>query len=205
MLQPALIIFVKNPVAGKTKTRLARDVGDTRALEMYHLLMAHTRTQALGLSDTTRFLHYSDRVDDQDEWPNEQFIKLVQVGDGLGERMSLAFDHAFARKHDRVIIIGSDCPGVTTEVLAEAFAALLSHELVIGPALDGGYYLLGMRHPHPALFTAMEWSTGQVLPETLARARVQGLPVKQLTPLSDVDHLADWLSYGWPLPHREED
>ncbi len=200
MQHPALLIFVKNPIPGKTKTRLAKDVGHEKALQMYQRLQEHTRLQAEGLPDVTRYLHYSDRADNRDAWPNSVFIKMVQVGDGLGERMSQAFDHAFARQHDRVIIIGSDCPGVTTALVQEAFAALLTHDLVIGPALDGGYYLLGMCHPHPQLFTEMEWSTDHVLKDTLARARVQGLRVKQLTPLSDVDYLEDWLSYGWAIP-----
>ncbi|MCP9236380.1 TIGR04282 family arsenosugar biosynthesis glycosyltransferase [Lewinella sp. JB7] len=199
MQQPALLIMVKNPVAGRTKTRLAQDVGHEKALEMYRVLMRHTRDQAAGLKGVTRYLHYSERVDVADDWPNDDFIKLVQMGPGLGERMAAAFDRAFARDHDRVVIIGSDCPGVTTELLNNAFAALADHEVVIGPALDGGYYLLGMRHPHPELFAGMEWSTAEVLEQTLARTRERGLTVKQLAALSDVDHLEDWLGYGWPL------
>ncbi len=200
MPHPALLVFVKNPVPGKTKTRLAEAVGNDRALLMYRRLLDHTRVQAAALPGVTRYLHYSEYVDDHDAWPGAAFIKLVQVGDGLGERMSRAFDHAFARRHDRVIIIGSDCPGVTTALLEEAFAALLTSDVVVGPALDGGYYLLGMRHPHPGLFTNMEWSTDHVLEDTLARARVQGLRVTPLTPLSDVDYLEDWLRYGWEVP-----
>ena len=199
MQHAALIILVKNPIAGKTKTRLAKDVGDARALKMYHLLMQHTRRRRWACRGSPLSPLFRSR-ERHDDWPNDRFIKLVQVGDGLGERMATAFDHAFARKHDRVVIIGSDCPGVTTELLAEAFEALLTHEVVVGPALDGGYYLLGMRHPHPGLFTDMEWSTDHVLQDTLARAQVQGLSVNQLIPLSDVDHLEDWLGYGWTLP-----
>jgi rSAM/selenodomain-associated transferase 1 len=200
MQHPALIIMVKNPVAGKTKTRLAQDVGDRKALQMYAILQRHTRDQALRLEGITCYLHYSDHVDTDDEWPKDRFIKLVQVGPGLGERMATAFDHAFARKHGEVVVIGSDCPGLTTEILQQAFAALATHEVVIGPANDGGYYLLGLRHPQPALLTDMTWSVSTVLRETLARTQVQGLSVKQLAALSDVDHLEDWLGYGWSVP-----
>ncbi len=200
MQQPALILMVKNPVAGKTKTRLAAEVGDAKALEMYAVLTRHTGDQVLGLDQVTRYLHYSEFVDTADDWPNRDFIKLVQVGAGLGERMAAAFDHAFVRDHDRVVIIGSDCPGLTTDVLRQAFAALEDHALVVGPATDGGYYLLGMRHPHPTLFADMEWSTEHVLEDTLARARVRGLSVARLPVLSDVDYLADWQAYGWPIP-----
>ncbi|MBB4079349.1 hypothetical protein GGR28_001969 [Lewinella aquimaris] len=200
MQQPALLIMIKNPVAGRTKTRLAQDVGHDKALQMYRILMRHTRDQTLGLSGVTRYLHYSEFIDQNDDWPADDFTKLLQVGPGLGERMSAAFERAFAQGHDRVIVIGSDCPGVTAQLLEDAFAALLTHEVVIGPAHDGGYYLLGMRNPHPELFTEVAWSTAEVLEETLARTQEQGLSVKQLTALSDVDHLEDWLGYGWTMP-----
>ena len=199
MQQPALLLMVKNPIPGKTKTRLAQDVGNRKALQMYGMLLRHTREQALGLTDVTRYLHYSDHVA-EDDWPADQFIKLVQRGKHLGERMAHAFDHAFARDHQRVILIGSDCPGVTTQLLEEAFEALRTHEVVIGPAHDGGYYLIGLRHRQPALFTDMPWSTAQVLEETLARTQEGGLSTHQLPALSDVDHLEDWLSYGWQIP-----
>ncbi len=191
--------MVKNPIAGKTKTRLAEDVGDEKALEMYGVLMRYTRDQALALNGVTRYLYYSEFVDTQDEWSNRQFLKLVQVGAGLGERMASAFDRAFVRGHDRVIIIGSDCPGLTTRLLEEAFEALKTNDLVIGPAHDGGYYLLGMRHPHPYLFSDMRWSTDTVAKETRARAQDRGLSMATLPTLSDVDRLEDWLGYGWQM------
>ncbi|THH39721.1 TIGR04282 family arsenosugar biosynthesis glycosyltransferase [Neolewinella litorea] len=203
MQQPALILMVKNLIAGKTKTRLAQDVGDAMALQMYGILSRHTRDQALALEGVTRYLHYSEHVEVDDLWPNHPFIKMVQVGAGLGERMTAAFDHAFARGHQRAIIIGSDCPGLTTGLLNRAFGELEEHDAVIGPANDGGYYLLGLRQPHPELFSDMEWSTSSVLEDTLARARVQGLSVATLPVLSDVDHLEDWLGYGWSIPEVE--
>ena len=200
MQQPALLLMVKNPIAGKTKTRLARDVGHEKALAMYRILVRYTRDQAAALPEVARYLHYSDHVAEDDDWPADEFIKLVQVGDDLGQRMEHAFDHAFSRGHERVIVVGSDCPGLTTALLAEAFAALEEHGVVIGPAHDGGYYLLGLRHPQPTLFRDMEWSTATVAEETLARAQVQGLTVARLPVLSDVDHLEDWLGYGWSIP-----
>jgi rSAM/selenodomain-associated transferase 1 len=197
---PALLLFIKNPIPGKTKTRLAADVGNEMALKMYHVLTDWTREQASGLADIQRYLYYSNDVNNDDAWPAEDYHKRLQAGNGLGERMEAAFAAAFADGHDRVIIIGSDCPGITTEFLAEAFTALNDNDVVIGPALDGGYTLLGMRSLHPTLFRDIEWSTGEVLPVTLERAAKKGLQVKQLAALSDVDYLADWLSYGWALP-----
>ena len=203
MQQPALLVLVKNPIAGKTKTRLAQDVGPAKALQMYGILLRHTRDQALGLRDVTRYLHYSEHVA-EDDWSGQDFIKLVQRGTDLGQRMELAFDHAFARDHDRVVLIGSDCPGVTTELLEEAFEALRTHEVVLGPANDGGYYLIGLRNPQPGLFRDMTWSTSSVFEETWARAQVKGLSLYRLPNRSDVDHLEDWLSYGWQIPADED-
>lgn len=197
---PALLLFVKNPIAGKTKTRLAADVGDEIALKMYHILTDWTRQQASGLTGVDRYLWYSESITTDDAWPPEAYHKKQQVGAGLGERMEHALAEAFAAGHDRAIIIGSDCPGITTEYLTEAFAALDDHDVVIGPALDGGYTLLGMRSLHPTLFRNIEWSTEEVLPVTLQRAADKKLSVKQLSPLSDVDYLEDWLGYGWALP-----
>lgn len=197
---PALLLFIKNPIPGKTKTRLAADVGNDMALQMYHRLTDWTREQAAGLQGVDRYLWYSEHIPETDDWPTAQFEKHVQEGDGLGERMEAAFAQAFAAGHQRVIIIGSDCPGITTEYLETAFRALESSDLVIGPALDGGYTLLGMRKLNPSLFREISWSTDSVLPDTLARAEAAELTVTQLTPLSDVDYLEDWLSYGWALP-----
>ncbi|MEM6769107.1 MAG: TIGR04282 family arsenosugar biosynthesis glycosyltransferase [Bacteroidota bacterium] len=197
---PALILFIKNPIPGKTKTRLAADVGDAMALKMYHRLTEWTRSQAEGLQDVRRYLWYSSFINHEDAWPAEVFEKHLQRGEGLGERMEAAFHHAFSAGHERVIIIGSDCPGITTEYLEVAFTALEENDVVIGPALDGGYTLLGMRALHLSLLRDMAWSTEAVLPETLRRAGAAGLSVQQLSPLSDVDYLEDWLSYGWALP-----
>lgn len=195
----ALCILVKNPIPGRTKTRLAASVGNARALRMYGQLMDWTRDQALDLAGTDRYLLYSERVA-EDRWPAEQFTKGTQRGPGLGERMQAALGDALDRGHGRACIIGSDCPGVTTELLTEAFDRLDDHDLVIGPARDGGYYLLGMCQLHPSLFEDMAWSTERVLPETLARAAALGLRVHRLPVLSDVDYLEDWLGYGWELP-----
>ena len=200
MNNPALLIFIKNPELGKAKTRLAAEVGDERALLMYRQLLAYTREQTAALTGVSRHLYYSSFVDQNDEWPGRQFLKFVQRGDDLGDRMLGAFDHAFARGHTGVVIIGSDCPGVTTELLERAFVALKTADVVLGPATDGGYYLLGLRRPQPTLLTDMEWSTAEVAEQTRARARVRGLRVEELEMLSDVDYLGDWEGYGWGVP-----
>lgn len=199
--KPALIIFIKNPIPGKTKTRLAASVGNEMALKMYGILSRWARDQAVGLGDgVSRYLYYSDEVDANDDWPNDLFVKRTQSGPELGERMNNAFQEVRADGHENILIIGSDCPGITTSYLTEAFAGLKDAEVVIGPAFDGGYTLLGAKTPIPFLFTEMEWSTESVLENTISRAQAKNLSVKELVSLSDVDYIADWHSYGWPLP-----
>ena len=198
---PALILFLKNPIPGKTKTRLAATVGDDMALRMYDILVRWTHDQLIGLPRRiTCYLYYSESVMDQDVFEDDRFVKRTQRGADLGERMEKAFAEVFAMAHDAAIIIGSDCPGVTTKYLEDAFVELESKDVVIGPALDGGYTLLGMQSTNPNLFRAMNWSTEAVLATTIERCEQAGKSFQLLHPLSDIDHIEDWYGYGWTLP-----
>ncbi|MCH2084367.1 MAG: TIGR04282 family arsenosugar biosynthesis glycosyltransferase [Saprospiraceae bacterium] len=194
----ALIIFVKNPELGKVKTRLAETVGDEKALEIYKALLKHTKDVALQLN-ADRMLYYSEDVpEEEDMWPDDDFQKYIQYGEVLGERMYYAFEDALA-VHDKAIIIGSDCASLTPEIVAEAFDALDRFNFVVGPATDGGYYLLGMKKLQIEMFQQMPWSTDQVLPETLARINALGKTVYQLPELSDIDYEEDWKKHGWEI------
>ena len=192
-----LIIFIKNPIPGKTKTRLAAEVGDERALAMYRQLLDYTR-EVTEEVEARRLLFYSERITD-DAWPTEHFEKHVQQGADLGERMERAFAQAF-QGADKVLIIGSDCPGIRPLLLEQAFDALDEHDAVLGPAEDGGYYLLGLRQMVPALFRDMAWSVESVAQETRDRLRAAGCSLYELPVLRDVDYLADWEYYGWEVP-----
>ena len=189
-MSKALIIFIKNPEPGKVKTRLAASVGNDRALEIYQLLLAHTRSVATGV-DAHRLLYYSSFIDTQDDWPATSFQKSVQAGGDLGARMSDAFRDAFAT-HEKVVIIGSDCRELSADFVNQAFAELEKHDFVVGPALDGGYYLLGMRAFHPEVFEQVEWSTENTLNQTLKQMIHPKRSVFLLPELSDVDYIEDW-------------
>lgn len=189
-----LLIFIKNLVAGKVKTRLAATVGDAEALRIYRYLLAHTQLAATAFPGP-KTVWYSDAVDQQDNWPNEVFSKKQQQGTDLGARMEHAFHDAFQEGAERALIIGSDCPELTADILMQAWETLLAHDFVLGPTSDGGYYLLGMRAFQPAVFQNIPWSTHTVLLDTLAVIREKDFSYALLPERSDIDTEADWRAY----------
>lgn len=193
----ALIIFVRNPEKGKVKTRLAKTLGEDQALAIYKALLAKTRAVAEGV-DALRLLFYSVQVRENDDWPGSKFEKRQQQGNDLGERMAHAFEVAL-NLADAAIIVGSDIAQIDTSIIEHAFAALSSHDYVIGPALDGGYYLLGMKRPSPELFRGMEWSTNQVAKITQERILETGGTLAFAPTLSDIDFAEDWEKHGWEI------
>ncbi len=185
-----LIIFYRNPELGKVKTRLAATIGDGNALEIYHKLIDHTR-RVVDTLPVRKIIYYSHRVDTDDGWNNKQFEKAVQRGDSLGERMLVAFESCFEKKNKSVCIIGTDCFELTTGIVEEAFEALLTADAVIGPARDGGYYLLGMTRFIPQLFLNKTWSTPNVMIDTIRDLEDLKLTYRQLPVLRDVDQEED--------------
>ena len=195
MQKELLLIFIKNPESGKAKSRLAATLGPVKALKIYKQLLYHTRkiTEKLPVALA---LYYSDFIPVVDEWDNGLYIKQVQSGADLGEKMRRAFQEQFAQGYNRICIIGSDCFELTSDILLEAFAKLEEHDVVIGPAADGGYYLLGMKELQPNLFQGKSWSTDSVLQETLADIKQSGLSVALLPTLTDVDEEKDLPAIG---------
>ncbi|MEM1319948.1 MAG: TIGR04282 family arsenosugar biosynthesis glycosyltransferase [Bacteroidota bacterium] len=193
----ALIIFIKNAEKGKVKTRLASTLGEDKALQIYLALLGHTREIALQVA-VDRLLFYSSFIDHQDDWPSADFQKYVQQGQDLGARIQGAFKLAF-RQYRKVLIIGSDCASLTPAIIQQAYQHLDQHPFVVGPAEDGGYYLLGMRQFSPTLFKDMAWSTAAVFPTTLSRIEALGQSYALLPELSDIDFEEDWEKHGWTL------
>lgn len=191
----ALIIFTKNPELGKCKTRLAATTSDEYALKVYKELLRHTREIALALP-VRRHLFYSNEINNDDAWSNTDFNKYLQNNGDLGDRMTEAFQTSFAHAK-KVIIIGSDCASLSSEIVEQAFAKLEEYPFVIGPTFDGGYYLLGMQQFEPTVFSEIEWSTESVFTETLQRFAQLGKAHFELETLSDIDYEEDWVKYGW--------
>ncbi|HYK76126.1 MAG TPA: TIGR04282 family arsenosugar biosynthesis glycosyltransferase [Daejeonella sp.] len=186
----ALIIFTKNPQLGKVKTRLAKDIGDRNALVIYQHLLKHTLQISVDLQ-VNRLLYYDQQIDHQDQWPEKYFQKAIQQGEDLGERMLNAFQNAFQQGYQQVVIIGSDCPDLSTALIESAFHQLQNHDFVLGPATDGGYYLLGMKYPERTLFQNKVWSTHTVAEQTLADIHRLQKTCSLLPELSDVDQITD--------------
>jgi uncharacterized protein len=187
----ALIIFVRKPELGKVKTRLAATIGDEAALAAYLHMLAHTRTVALAC-DCTRYLFYAGDIDQDDAWAATDFKKYLQADGDLGARMRAAFQQVFAEGHDKALIIGSDCLDLRPSHLSQAYRLLALHEAVLGPASDGGYYLLGLRADIPALFAGIPWSTETVLRDTIAVLEGQGRGYALGETLHDIDTEADY-------------
>ncbi len=193
----ALIIFIKNPEKGKVKTRLAQAIGQDAALKIYLELLKHTRQVASEVS-AERYLFYSQFIDQNDIWPEALFHKKLQQGNDLGEKMTNAFSQTF-EDHNKVVIIGSDCATLTSDIVANAFQELDQVDFVMGPAMDGGYYLLGMRNFYPQVFQKIAWSTEKVGTTTLSRIKELEKTYSLLPTLSDIDHQEDWEKYGWKI------
>lgn len=189
----ALIIFIRKPELGKVKTRLAKEVGAEKALDIYTQLLEHTKKVALEVS-CDRLLFYEGEIDQNDSWSSEHFKKFKQKGKDLGQKMEHAFDVAL-ESYESVVIIGSDCAELNKNDIETAFYELDEHDVVIGPARDGGYYLLGVTDPQLFLFDNMPWSEDNLLEETIFAIQDRGLMYALLKTKSDIDFKEDWEAY----------
>ncbi len=188
MTKNLLLIFTRNPEIGKVKTRLAKTIGNKKALEIYTFLLKRTKEIATDVTaDKTVF--YSVKIRENDIWDATIFKKQQQLGEDLGERMQNAFENGFTSGYNKIIIIGSDLYDLTTETINLAFEKLNTNDVVIGPAEDGGYYLLGMKNLLQDVFRNKEWGTKSVRKNTLED--LKGKKVHLLEMLNDVDVFED--------------
>lgn len=219
-----LIVFAKKPILGKVKSRLAKDIGSEQALKVYRKLLHHTWETVCfwqRQEDKFRMIHWFWDSWEKPEPSLEYDFKILErkeireykqsEDDNLGSKMSAAFEQIFSENHpsdttfhsqkiDRkensgAVIIGTDCPNMSETVLVDAFHFLQTSDFVVGPALDGGYYLLGMQEFDPKIFHGIEWSTSSVLEKTLFNAKRVGKNVTLLGELRDLDDRADYLIF----------
>ena len=190
MQKKAIILFTKNPEFGKVKTRLAKTLGNEKALEIYKKLLLHTQ-QIVAPVLVDKFVFYSDEIIGNDAWSNEIYRKKLQKGLDLGERMKNAFQELFELNYNSICIIGSDCFELNSEIINSAFQLLKNNDVVIGPTFDGGYYLLAMNQLHSHLFENIVWSTETVFEETVFKIEKNNLSKAILVKLNDVDEEID--------------
>ena len=183
-----LLIFTRNPELGKVKTRLAGNIGKEAALQLYEFLLEHTAEVTRNLS-CEKWVFYSEFIEEKDCWDEDYFYKKVQLGNDLGERMLNAFMEGFEDGFENIIVIGSDLYDLQKEDLEKAFLILQKSDIVIGPAQDGGYYLLGMKKPHSRIFKNKEWGSSSVFQQTLED--VKELKVEKLEIRNDIDVFED--------------
>ncbi len=188
MKQDLLIIFTKNLLYGKVKTRLAATIGNDNAFRIYKNLVAYTYSVTKQLQ-CDKIVYYSDYTEEDDIW--NDYMKATQQGNDLGERMMNAFEDAFTDGNAKAVIIGTDCFEIDQKIIEQAFATLNKNDIVIGPATDGGYYLLGMKSLHPSLFENIAWSTETVFNTTITVCNHLNLSYFLLTVLNDVDEEKD--------------
>ncbi len=186
----AVIIFIKNPIQGKVKTRLSATIGNEKALAIYLQLVRYTLRSVKDIMADV-FLYFSDTIDESVPEFDHLFFKKCQSGSNLGERMNNSFAEIFALWYDKVIIIGTDCPEINLDILDDAFYQLENSDVVIGPAYDGGYYLLGIKQQQDHIFIDIPWSTTEVLAATVAACCNNNLSYTLLPARHDIDKEED--------------
>ena len=202
-MRRSLILFARAPRLGEVKTRLAVAVGDREALAIYRELGSRA-VQASTMPDCTRVVAFTppDAEADMRAWLGEDLHYVPQGSGDLGQRMQRAIANRIAEGDERVVVVGSDCPTLTPEVIESAFAALSRADVVLGPAADGGYYLVGVNGDHPAIFQEVPWSSAETLAVTLRRAGDAGLRTALLAEHADIDTYDDLCRWRAVLHER---
>jgi len=199
MSKNLLIVFVKNIILGKVKTRLAKTIGDVGAFNIYYHLFSITEKES-GKTDADRHIYFSDVIIPSG-WDGGK--KFVQEGEDLGERMKNAFQHGFDQGYDNIVLIGSDLPNITKEIIDTGFNALSENNIVFGPAHDGGYYLIGMSEMNTTVFENKPWSQSVLLDVTLQELSEQKVPVSLLESLNDIDTFEDLIQSDFYKNNKE--
>jgi rSAM/selenodomain-associated transferase 1 len=203
-----LIIFTRYPEPGRVKTRLIPALGAVESATVYRQMVEHTLVQAQKLQFVrplcVEIRFTGGNRDLMRRWLGTDLMYTVQGEGDLGERMGRSLQSGFNSGATSVVLIGTDCPQLDGTILEQAFQLLQNQDLVLGPALDGGYYLIGLRRYVPELFQDIAWSTSQVLAQTQDIAQGLGLAIADLPPLSDIDQPEDLVIWeqvkqqSWP-------
>ena len=187
MTKNLLIVFVKNIKLGRVKTRLAKSIGTEGAFQVYKHLVEITEKATNEIICNKR-IYFSDAIIDE-KWPKT--AKFVQKGSNLGEKMQNSIEKGFIDDYEKIVLIGSDLPDISTKIIQEGIDELEKNEVVFGPAEDGGYYLVGMTKKHYSIFKNKKWSTNDLLEKTLNELKEKKINYSLLPPLNDIDTIED--------------
>lgn len=191
MAPEALLFFVRYPEPGRAKTRLIPRLGPAGAAHVYRRVAEEVAREVARFSrpDLVRaaLVDPPERLEEARSWLGGAFEAVPQARGDLGRRLSAAFGWAFERGAGPVVAMGTDCLDLRGDLLAEAFDALSTMDAVLGPALDGGYYLIGLSRPIPEVFEGIPWSTDRVTGAALERLARRGATCRMLPPLRDLD------------------
>ncbi|KAA5828063.1 glycosyltransferase [Algibacter amylolyticus] len=190
MNKELVIVFVKNIKLGKVKTRLAKTIGNQGAFDVYTELVGVTEKATQKLKADKR-IYFSESIV-ENQWNSHQ--KFVQEGADLGERMKNAFIKGFQDGYNRIVLIGSDLPDITANHINKGLEALTLHDVVFGPAEDGGYYLVGLSKAHNFIFNNKPWSQTHLLQETLNEIKEKQVTFTTLDTLNDIDNFEDLIA-----------
>lgn len=190
MSKNLLIVFVKNIILGKVKTRLAKTIGDVGAFNIYYELFSITERESQQVN-VDRHIYFSDVIIPS-KWENDE--KFVQEGNDLGEKMQNAFQQGFDQGYENIILIGSDLPNISKEIIDNGFEKLKNNNVVFGPAEDGGYYLIGMSKMNTSIFENKPWSQSELLDVSLNQLKKQKVSVGLIETLNDIDTFEDLIA-----------
>lgn len=191
-----LLIFAKAPRPGLVKTRLAETLGQEAACEAYQKLLRTIASNLAALANVTVCYSPADAEHELRPYFPVHWRYRPQQGADLGARLHHAITAAIEQRASKVAVIGSDCPYLNSQDIAQAWESLDKSDVVFGPANDGGYWLVGAKRPHAGLFNRIDWGTNAVLKQSLGRAKHLGLKVALLRKLSDIDTAADWQAFA---------
>jgi rSAM/selenodomain-associated transferase 1 len=200
--ETAIIVFTRFPVEGKVKTRLAKNMGNKFAVSFYRVCAEHTFKELVKVKETGAelflFCSEENEIEQMMKWGGTNFNYYFQQGNDLGLKMYNAFNTVFKKGYKKVIIIGTDAPDVSMNIVQSAISVLDNYNVVIGPANDGGYYLLGFKSKLIDLFSGIEWSTDSVFDNTIEKLNRSKINYFMLNELTDIDTLEDlqyWLKH----------
>ena len=190
-----IIVFAKNPIPGRVKTRIGNVKGHDIALEIYLQLLKFTRN-LISEINAEKLIYIQDNIEKDEFWTETDFKMRLQAEGDLGRKMGKALENEM-EADSSVLLIGSDCGELKPEDLILAFDKLKEVDIVIGPAKDGGYYLIGMKMLHPEIFSDMPWSKPDLLNKTLSKIIEADLCYFLLPEKNDIDHWEDWIKLDW--------